>query len=154
MRAVETAITIIIVAEDSALTTPYSIMALKLSSCLSTFHKPRFAKVLQIYLLLQDPRHRSKEEIPHVSTRIYMVSLEENEHLRGLVVEAKLKWGQLLGVMDANEKATTRLLSLLTQSANAATPARAYLLHSRGISVDHLSSYLHATERNTENAAA
>ncbi|QSS48690.1 hypothetical protein I7I53_08771 [Histoplasma capsulatum var. duboisii H88] len=52
MRAVETAITIIIVAEDSALTTPYSIMALKLSSCLSTFHKPRFAKVLQIYLLL------------------------------------------------------------------------------------------------------
>lgn len=89
-----------------------------------------------------------------MSIRIYsldalVVSLEENEHLRGLVVEAKLKWGQLLGVMDANEKATTRLLSLLPNLQTLP-----YLLHSRGISADHLSSYLHATERNTGHAAA
>ena len=46
----------------------------------------------------QGPAHCSREDNPSESTRIYNLdalvdSLEENEHLGGLVVEAKLKWG-------------------------------------------------------------
>lgn len=59
-----------------------------------------------------------KEENPTSGTRIYSLNafvdtLEENEYLRGIVVEAKLKWGRLLSQMDANKKATARLMSLL-----------------------------------------
>lgn len=42
-----------------------------------------------------------------------MNTLEENAGLRDLVLEAKLEWGRLLGEMETNKKATTRLMSLL-----------------------------------------
>jgi hypothetical protein len=92
----------------------------------------------------QDPRYRSKEEIPHVSTRIYsldalVVSLEENEHLRGLVVEAKLKWGRLLGDMDVNKKATTRLMSLLPNLQTLQLlPGHIYFAHARSVRITSL----------------
>jgi hypothetical protein len=92
----------------------------------------------------QDPGHRSKEENPPVSTRIYSLdalvdSLEENEHLRGLVVEAKLKWGRFLGEMEANKKATTRLLSLLPNLQTLQLlPGHIYFTHTRSAQITSL----------------
>jgi hypothetical protein len=40
--------------------------------------------------------------------------LEEKKHLRRLVLKAKLKWDRFLVEMDANKKAITRLMHVLT----------------------------------------
>lgn len=65
-----------------------------------------------------DPRHQTNARESNLRTRIYSLdalvdSLEGNEHLCCLVVEAKLKWGRLLEEMDANWKVTKRLVRLL-----------------------------------------
>jgi hypothetical protein len=96
--------------------------------------------------------HQSKEEIPLLGTRIYNLNalvdtLEGNEHLRSLVLEAKLKWGRLLGEMNANKKAITRLMSLLTNLQTLQLlPGHVFFTHTPSAQIASLHIYMPRSE--------
>lgn len=92
----------------------------------------------------QDPRQQGEKDIPHASTKIYSLealelSLEKNEHLRGFVVEARLKWGRLLGEVRTNKQVITRLINLLpVLQTLELLPGHIYYPHARSARVTSL----------------
>ncbi|TVY85465.1 Ankyrin repeat and KH domain-containing protein [Lachnellula suecica] len=79
-----------------------------------------------------------------MSSRIYdlsalVKSLENNEGLRGLVLEAKLKWGRLLGEREANKQAAERLINLLPRLKSLQLiPGHIYFTHMPSASINSL----------------
>ncbi|KAF7179372.1 hypothetical protein CNMCM7691_008305 [Aspergillus felis] len=79
------------------------------------------------------------EEVRQLVLGALVATLEENDHLRSLILEAKLKCGRLLSEMDTYQRATVRLLSILPNLQTLhLQPGEIYFAHAPSAQISSL----------------